>query len=63
MDLQDTEIWIPLALDEAAYATNRSSYSTYVIGRLKPGFSMEAARQEIDALAAARTEQHPELTA
>jgi len=63
MDLEDVDLWLPLPLDAAAYAQDRSHYRLRVVGRLKPGVSLEVARQEIDALAAARAAEYPELTA
>ncbi|UCC84651.1 MAG: ABC transporter permease [Gemmatimonadota bacterium] len=59
MQLQDTEIWMPLPVDGAAYARSRTSRSLRVVGRLRPGADIEAARQEINAVAAAMAAEYP----
>ncbi|UCC73424.1 MAG: ABC transporter permease [Gemmatimonadota bacterium] len=59
MQLQDTEIWMALPVDGMAYARSRTSRSLRVIGRLKPGIGIEAARQEINAVATAMAAEYP----
>jgi predicted permease len=44
-----TEIWLPLGLNPAN-RQNRGNHVLYLIGRLKEGVAMSAARNELDAL-------------
>jgi putative ABC transport system permease protein len=44
-----TEVWLPLALNPAN-RLNRGNHYLYLIGRLKQGVSMQAARVELDSL-------------
>jgi putative ABC transport system permease protein len=44
-----TEIWLPLGLN-AGNRLNRGNHSLYLIGRLKDGVTIDAARQELDGL-------------
>ena len=57
---QDVDIWLPLEVDSAAYAESRGSRSLRVIGRLKPGVSLESARQEVESLARVMESEYPE---
>jgi putative ABC transport system permease protein len=51
------EIWKPMA---TAFDENeRGNHSAYGIGRLKPGVTIETARAEIEAIAAAVEREHP----
>jgi putative ABC transport system permease protein len=61
LDLHETEVFLPLAVDGAAHAGDRSSRSLRVAGRLKPGISLEEARQEIDVLSAAMVAEFPDV--
>ncbi|MEZ5319578.1 MAG: ADOP family duplicated permease [Vicinamibacterales bacterium] len=54
------EIWLPYRPDPAG---DRSDRSVGVIGRLRRGVSIEAARAEVRALAAAQVREHPETQA
>jgi putative ABC transport system permease protein len=60
MWLQNIDIWLPLEVDAAAYAEARGARSLRVIGRLRPEFSLEAARQEVTSLARAMAVEYPE---
>src|SRR5262245_10656015 len=52
----NAEIWKPMG---AAYDENdRGHHSAYGIGRLRPGVTIEAARSEIEAIAAAIGREH-----
>jgi predicted permease len=54
----DTELWIPLAFTpEQRSDDNRHSNSWTMVGRLKPGASVEQAQQQIDALNARNLER------
>jgi len=44
-----TEVWLPLGLNPAN-RLNRGNHYLYLIGRLKDGVSMQAARVELDSL-------------
>ncbi|MGH9360632.1 MAG: ABC transporter permease [Thermoanaerobaculia bacterium] len=52
------EIWTPLALD-AEDAANRTSHWLNVLGRLKPGASLEAAQAEMETITKRLAVQHP----
>jgi putative ABC transport system permease protein len=52
------ELWVPLALD-AETLRQRSSHSLYVIGRLKPGVTVQQATAEMDAIQARLERQYP----
>src|SRR5262249_41988339 len=54
----NTEIWRPLA---AAFdEKDRGHHFAYGVGRLKPGVTVETARAEIEAIAAAIGREHTE---
>jgi putative ABC transport system permease protein len=63
LGLEDTEVWIPLPMDEAAYASSRTSRNLRVLGRLAPGVALRTARQEVAALQDAMTEEYPDAYA
>lgn len=56
---QDVDIWLPLEVDAAAYAESRSSRSLRIVGRLKPGVSLEVAQQEVENLARVMAREYP----
>jgi len=60
LGLAETEVWVPLPMDDGAYATSRTSRSLRVVGRLVSGITVDAARQEVAALQAAMIEEHPD---
>ena len=51
VDVMDnrTELWLPLGLNEAN-RQNRGNHYLYLIGRLKDGVTLQAARSELDGL-------------
>ncbi len=51
-------IWVPLALDYAR--ESRGAHSLGVLGRLKPGVSLEQARAEMSAIASHLERQYPD---
>jgi len=55
------EVWAALQLGQAARA--RGFHVLYVAGRLKPGVSLGAAKEEIDAYAAHAAETYPDSDA
>jgi predicted permease len=58
----DVELWIPLAFTPQQRSDdNRHSNSWTMVGRLKPGASVEQAQQQIDALNARNLERFPNM--
>ena len=53
------EIYAPLTITPAL-ASNRQTHDSYVIGRLKPGVSVQSAQADIDNLTARLEQQYPE---
>jgi putative ABC transport system permease protein len=46
------EVWLPLTIDPKQLATQRSSHFLYLVGRLKPGVTMERARADLETMLA-----------
>ena len=58
----DTQLWIPLSFTaEDRSDDNRHSNSWTMVGRLKPGATVEQAQQQIDALNARNLDRFPAL--
>lgn len=55
----DDELYVPLALSDAALA-NRGSHYLRVIARLKPGVSAAQAQSEMNVIARRLTQEHPD---
>jgi putative ABC transport system permease protein len=53
-----SDVWIPLSLAPNAFADRTNTYLTG-IARLKPGVTLEAARAELDLIAARSRQQYP----
>jgi putative ABC transport system permease protein len=53
----DSEIFVPLTIDPAR--ENRGNHTLRVVGRLRPGVSIERARAEMHAIAAAMEQDFP----
>ena len=53
-----TQLWLPLVVPERA-KTARSSYAFPAIGRIKPGVSLERARNEMSTIAKRLEQQYP----
>ncbi|HEV8138002.1 MAG TPA: ABC transporter permease [Pyrinomonadaceae bacterium] len=53
------EVYAPIALRPELVAS-RQNHAYYVLGRLKPGVSQQAAQADIDAIAARLEQQYPE---
>jgi putative ABC transport system permease protein len=53
-----TEMWTPLAVSDAAKA-NRGGFWLHVLGKLKPGVSIDQARAEMNLIAANIERQYP----
>ena len=55
----DDELWVPLAFT-AEEAANRNRHYLQVIGRLKPGITLEQAQSEMTTIGARLQQQYPE---
>jgi putative ABC transport system permease protein len=53
------DVWVPLVIDPAKEL--RLNHVLFVVGRLKPGVSVETARTEMDAVALRVGQQYPEV--
>jgi predicted permease len=53
--IHNADVWLPLALDEKSYIDN-------VVGRLKPGVSVEQARSDLDSILQRLKQANSELT-
>lgn len=61
---KDAEVWIPLALDPSPGRRYvRSIYYLGVIGRLKPGVTVEQARTEMNVIANTLEKEYPDTNA
>jgi putative ABC transport system permease protein len=56
---RDVSFWMPASF-RAADLENRRGHSLYVAGRLKPGVTIEQAREDMRTVAAAMAEEYPE---
>jgi putative ABC transport system permease protein len=54
------ELWVPIAFNPQE-ATNRGNNSYEVLGRLRPGVSLEQAQAEMNAIAARLKQQYPDV--
>jgi putative ABC transport system permease protein len=61
------DFWIPLAIERPRYDAERSrqhgGYYLHVVGRRRPGVSIEAAQTELDTIAGRLEREHPESNA
>jgi putative ABC transport system permease protein len=57
-----TDFWVPLAIPPEVQA-QRAAYWLTIIGRLKPGVTVEQARPEMEAIAQRLETQYPEANA
>ena len=55
---RDTEIWVPIALDDDDKQA-RSSFGFYAVARLKPGVAFARAVNDLDALGRRLEQQYP----
>jgi putative ABC transport system permease protein len=58
-DGSDVAVWLPDAVLPAATVPGRSPQPVRVIGRLKPGVTMEQARAELERIARGMDDQYP----
>jgi len=54
------ELWVPLPVD-ANRKNSRYGFGYYVVGRLKPGVTIEQARADMNAIAGRLVDQFPDL--
>ncbi len=57
--LTNGDIWVPLAIDPAREM--RLNHVLFVVGRLRPGVTYQAAQAEMDTIAARVGQQYPEV--
>jgi len=57
--LTNGEVWVPLVIDPPKEM--RLNHVLFVIGRLKPGVTVQAAQAEMDTIAARVGQQYPEV--
>jgi putative ABC transport system permease protein len=57
---EGVEVWTPLEYDDVFRAKSRGAWHLRVIGRLKDGVSIEAARDEVATIAARLAKAYPE---
>ena len=55
---RETELWVPMTLGPSWF-TDRDNNFLRVVGRLKPGVSLDAARADMDGVSAALEKAHP----
>jgi putative ABC transport system permease protein len=59
---RDIDLWVPRIITEEGRASRRS-HALYVVGRLRPGVTVEQAQDEMATLAAALAREHPATNA
>jgi len=59
-DAQAVAVWLPNAVDASGAVPSHAARDVSVIGRLKPGITMEQARSELDVIARQMDSQYPE---
>jgi predicted lysophospholipase L1 biosynthesis ABC-type transport system permease subunit len=60
---EHTDAWVPMVLDASRENMDRTSYWLSVVGRLRDGATLDAARADLDAVTARIRSEHPELGA
>lgn len=55
------DVWVPLAMTDAEKKRRADSFDYGVIGRLKPGVSIEQAQADIQAVAGRMQAEHPDV--
>jgi putative ABC transport system permease protein len=55
---RSVQLWIPLALEDRMYERHDTHFLS-VVARLKPGVSIDQARQEVDSISARYRQEHP----
>jgi putative ABC transport system permease protein len=55
------DLWVPLAMTSEEKKGRANSFDYGVIGRLKPGVTIEQARSDIEAVAARMQQAHPDV--
>ena len=56
----EAEAWAPLVPESPEEASARGAHSLMAVGRLRPGTSLPAAQEDMDAIAARLSAAHPE---
>ena len=60
--LWDVDVWTPMRRD-GPFATARRFHNWLMVGRLKPGVSLEQAQRQVDTISARLAEQYPDSNA
>jgi putative ABC transport system permease protein len=60
--IEDADLWVPLAIN-AGNMPRKMSHYLHVLGRLKPGTSVESAQQEMSAIARTLEQEAPDMNA
>jgi predicted permease len=60
---EGAEVWMPLEYDTIFRTKSRGSWFLEIIGRLKPGISVQRARQEVATIAARLEHEYPDMDA
>jgi predicted permease len=58
---EPADVWVPIAFSARERLERGSMHANSVIGRLKPGVSLEAARAELDVLSRRIAERYPPI--
>src|SRR3954463_15891488 len=59
---QNAELWLPVDMDPASFQ-DRDKFDLRLIGRLRPGVSLEQANEELNSIARQLAIEHPETNA
>jgi predicted permease len=54
------DLWVPLAMSDQEKARRADSFDYGVIGRLKPGMTLEQAQSDVDNIAERMQQEHPD---
>ena len=63
MRLLESDLWMPFAINPANAPPGRRSEFLGVVGRLKPGVTLDAARADVAAVARALSQEYPQTNA
>jgi predicted permease len=57
--LHDVDLWLPMRRGEAITRAPRQFHNWLIVGRLKPGVSLESAQRQVDVIARRLEQQYP----
>jgi len=58
--LHDADVWLPMRRGENVAAAARRFHNWLIVGRLKPGVSLEAAQRQVDVISKRLQQQYPD---